>query len=334
MMSTSKQRVSEVVDYYTSNGFDNTISKYTISEETLHRYLRFHKQYYKTNVDSDKKMGEMNWREWADYLIKGQELHEKASWSQDEVNLEIKTKFPCIVFKPLADFHLGSVGVNYKSLIEFTDLFINTPYLYGALLGDETDNFVSFKNQLAVLQQMMSPEKQDEFFYSWLMDIIDKMLFATVGNHSAFEERVSGKNALKKILNRNLPYFNGIGVCNIKINDQVYKIVATHKTRAGSSTNLTHGLKTLARRDIPNADLYLSAHVHTPDIEYTFERGLFQIFMVMGTLKQNDGYAKRDFAYFTAEKDGAIVMDTTKHRMIPFPCLDDALEYAKLKNGE
>ena len=335
VIMVSKERVLEIYNFMEKNGKLATLNNYKLNESTLVRYLREIKNPSKVAVVfTDKKIGEVNWREWNDYLIKGQELHQKASWSQDALRLELKTEYPCLVFKPMADFHLGSIATNYKMFVEFSDLFLKVPYLYGALIGDENDNFVSFKNQLAVLQQIMSPEQQDNFFESWLMDMIDKLFFSTWANHPAFEERVSGKNALKKILNRNLPYFNGIGICNLKINNQEYKIVATHKTRAGSSTNLTHGLKTLARRDIPDADLYISAHVHTPDMEYAFERGKFQIFLVMGTLKQDDGYAKRDFAYFTAEKDGAIAIDTRKHRMIPFPCLDDALEYAKLINGE
>ena len=334
-MPAGKERVAEIVDYYNIEKEEKTLEKYGISSETLHRYLRKNREGDKIRVVNDnKKTGVFNWREWSNMLIEHQELHEKASWSQDQATIEIETEYPCIVYKPLADFHIGSIGVNYDSLIKTTDLFLKIPYLYGSLLGDETDDFVSFKNQLAVLQQIMSPEEQDEFVESWLFDLMPKMLFSCWGNHGEFEERVAGKNALKKMLNRNLIYFNGIGICNLKINEQMYKIIATHKTPQHSTTNLTHGLKQLARKEISDGDIYLEGHYHIPAMEVAFERGLFQVFMVLGTLKQNDGYAKRGFSYFTADKDGAIVFDSEQHRVIPFPCLDDALEFAKLKNGE
>lgn len=334
-MPASIERISTIVEYLEKEGRDKTLDEYQVSEDTLNRYVRRYKQYGKIRiVNENKKTGVFNWREWAAMLTERQQLHEKASWSQDSSIIKIETEYPCIVYKPLADAHLGSIGTNYKMFTDISDLFLNTEYLYGSLLGDETDNFVSFKNQLAVLQQIMSPEEQDEFIESWLYDMMPKMLFASYGNHSGFEERVAGKNSLKKMLNRNMSYFNGIGICNLTLNDQKYQIVATHKTRYGSSFNLTHGLKQLARKEIPNADIYLSAHVHQPDMEVAFERGQYQVFMVMGTLKHNDGYAKRDFSYFTGTKDGAFVLDATQHRVIPFPCLDDALEFAHLKNGE
>ena len=333
-MPAGKERVAEIIDFSMLHGDDSACEVYEIDKTTLDRYRRVYKHNEKAKViNDDKKHGEFNWREWTNMMIRHQDLHEKASWSQDQATIEIKTEYPCIVYKPMADQHLGSIGTNYETFTKITDLFLTIPYLYGSLLGDENDNFVSFKNQLAVLQQIISPEEQDEFVESWLLEITPKLLFSTFGNHSAFEERVSGKNALKKILNRNMIYFNGIGICNLKINNQTYKIVVTHKTPQHSTVNLTHGLKQLARKEIPDADIYLEGHYHIPAVEVAFERGLFQVFMVLGTLKQNDGYAKRGFSYFTADKDGAIVFDSTQHRVIPFPCLDDALEFARLKNG-
>jgi len=334
-MPTGKERIAEIVAFSKIHSEEETLKEYMLTYETLHRYFRVFKQCSKIAVvASTKKTGFVDWRKWSAMLQNHQALHEKASWSQDKATIELSTTYPCIVYKPMSDFHLGSIGTNYESFMKFTDLFLEIPYLYGSLIGDETDNFVSFKNQLAVLQQIMSPEEQDIFLESWLAEVMDKMLFASWGNHGAFEERVSGKNAGKTLLNRRMIYFNGIGVCTLKLNDQVYKMVATHKTPQHSTMNLTHGLKQLARKEISDADIYIEGHYHIPAMEVAFERGMYQIFMVLGTLKQNDGYAKRGFSYFTADKDGAIVIDATQHRMIPFPCLDDALEYAKLRNGE
>ena len=331
-MPAGKERAAEIVEYALAHSDMDACREYQIRYDTLDRYKRVYKQ--SSYMVADKKVGVLDWREWTSMLMQRQSLHEKASWSQDHATIEIKTPYPCIVFKPLSDFHLGSIGVNYQSFVDFTDLFLKTPYHYGGLVGDETDNFVAFKNQLAVLQQILSPEEQDAFLESWLKDVATKLLFATWGNHGAMDEKVAGKNPIKKILNKNLVYFNGIGICNLKLNDQEYKIVATHKTPQHSTVNLTHGLKQLARKEIPDADCYIEGHYHIPDMEVAFERGRFQIFMVMGTLKQNDGYAKRGFSYFTANQDGALVFDSTQHRVIPFPCLADALEYAKLRNGE
>lgn len=329
-MPAGKERVSEISKYIELYGEEAAILEYNLQASTIKRYRRFYNAVEKT---VDKKIGEFNWREWLPNITERQRLHEKASWSQDSANITINTDFPCIVYKPLADNHIGDIGCDYNRLLELTDLVKSIPYLYISLTGDDTDNFVSFKNQLPMLSQILSPEEQDEFLLSWLEELKDKILFSGWGNHQEFEEKVSARSSVKNILNRNLVYFNGIGICNLQLNAQKYKIVSTHTTRYSSSFNKTHGLKQLARKDIPDADIYIAGHIHDPAQEYTYERGVFQLFMVLGSLKMNDGYSKRWFSYFTAQKDGAVVLDTQQHRFIPYPCLEDALEYAKLRNG-
>ncbi len=283
-------------------------------------------------VTSDKKVGQFDWREWAPHLMERQQLHEKASCSQDKAELHLKTSYRYIVWKHMADTHLGAIGSDYGYFQDVSDQVLSIPYLYISLGGDPEDDFISFKNQLPIVQQILSPAEQDEFLESWLDEIYPKLLFANWGNHGEFEERVSGRNTAKRILAKRTVYFNGIGVCLLYINDICYKIVVTHKTRYNSSFNKTHGLKQLARREIPDADVYLAEHTHDPAYEVSFERGMFQVYAVTGSIKVNDGYAKRYFSYFSTEQDVAFVLDSEKHRIIPFPCLGDALDFAKTGN--
>jgi predicted phosphodiesterase len=328
----SKQKAQEVMEFAKEHGIEQAMEAYNITAGTFERYSRIAKSQTEI-VSTDKKEGIFNWREWNDLLEIRQKLHEKASWSQENAVVKIETKYPFLVYKPLSDLHIGDIGTDYNRFKEITEAIVKIPYLYVSLLGDETDTFVSFKNQLAMLSQILSPEEQDEFVESWIEEIGHKLLYSTWGNHAEFEEKVSARNTLKKILNRNTVYFNGIGVCNLQLNDTTYKIVATHKTRYNSSFNKTHGLKQLARKDIPDADIYLSGHIHDPSYEVSFERGLYQLFMVMGTIKNNDGFGKRYFSYFSAKKDGAIILDTQQKRVIPMPSLEDALEFAAAANG-
>jgi hypothetical protein len=341
-MPAGKQRLAEIMEYISQNGEDLALAKYALSHETLARYRREFKKSIVTEtkelstdiVGTDKKEGIFDWREWVPVLKQRQDLHEKASWSQSSAIVDINTDYRYIVIKPLSDMHLGDIGVEYERLVDFTDSLLAIPYLYTCLLGDETDNFVSFKNQLPVVTQMLSPEEQNEFLESWLNEIKPRLLFSSWGNHMEFSERSAGVNPVKHILNRNVVYFNGIGYCTIRVNGIDYKFVSTHITRYNSSFNKTHGLKQLMRKDAPDASIFLSGHIHDPAYEWSYERGEFRLFMVLGTLKARDSYSQRYFSYFTARQDGAIVLDTSTFRIIPFPCLQDALEFAKASNGE
>jgi hypothetical protein len=336
-MPAGKQRLSEIMEFLGAHGEIETCAKYNLAGETLRRYVRAYRNGAKVDsevVSSDKKEGVFDWREWCPVLKERQALHEKASWSQSSASIDIDTKYRYLVIKPLSDMHLGDIGVDYDRLIDFTNSLLEIPYLYVTLHGDETDNFVSFKNQLPVVTQLLSPEEQDEFLESWINEISPRVLFSTWGNHAEFSERSAARNPVKHVLNRNTVYFNGIGYCSIKINKNEYRFVTTHTTRYGSSFNKTHGLKQMMRKDAPDADIYLAGHIHDPAYEWSYERGEFRLFMVLGTLKIHDSYSQRYFSYFTARTDGAIVLDSKSKRIIPFPCLGDALEFAKYGNEE
>jgi len=288
-----------------------------------------HRTVHPKEFQSDKKQGSTDWREWSENCIERQNLHEKASSSQDVCNIFLKTDKPFIIYQPLADLHIGNIGTSYKDLIEWTDQILQIPELYFSVMGDLADKFSAFKNMLAVHQMILSPEEQDKFIESWVEETQHKFLFSTWGNHEEMEERASGQNAVKNILNKKLVYFNGIGVANLHINDIKYKIVATHKTRANSCFNKTHGLKRLARENIPDGDIYVAGHNHTGAFEFTEERSLWQVFIKLCSLKKNDGYAKRYFTYFCDTTMPNVVLNTQKHEFTPFRTLSEALQFIK-----
>jgi predicted phosphodiesterase len=281
-------------------------------------------------IDTNKKRPDYNWREWAQHLQNRQDLTERASGSQDSASINIQTAEPYILFQPIGDTHFGNAGVDYKLLERFTDTLLSLDYMFTGLLGDMEDNFCSFKNQLPVLSQILSPAQQDQFLNDWLTEVKDKTLFATWGNHAEFQERATGRNTEKDILKDKVIYFNGIGNLELTINDIMYTIIATHKTRNNSMYNATHGLKQMARHNYPNADIYLAGHKHEPVLEIAHihvGRSEPQIFALCGTLKGNDGYAKRYFKAKTFTSFPAFVFDTRRHNVIPFWDVTEAIMY-------
>jgi len=285
------------------------------------------KYYSKNKIRSNKKRGVFSWREHAEHAKQNRSLHQKASWSNDDGKIHIDIESKNIIVQPLGDLHFGSIASDMNALIDITNAIVNDPRIYIILLGDLTDNFVSFKNKLAMHQQIMSPSEQDDFLESWLNEIKHKVLFATWCNHSEFEERVSGKNAIKKILSRSVMYFNGMAKVSLNINDVEYKLAATHKTRFNSSFNATHGLKQMARKDFPDCDVYLAGDTHWPAMERSFERGIEQLFIKIGSLKLDDGYSKRYFSRYSSAAMPCFVLDTKKKDVVPFWKLDQALKY-------
>ena len=275
----------------------------------------------------DKKIGEVNFREVVSHLQERQRLHDKASYSQSDVHPYLKTKSDKIIILPLSDLHIGALGTDYELLLSFNDFLLKHDSIYTILVGDIADNFVSFKNKLAMHQMILSPEEQDQFVESWIKEIKHKILSAFWGNHEEMEERASGRNAIKRILSHNVPYVNGIGRVKLNINNEEYRICATHKTRYYTSLNMTHGLKRLAQMELPDEDIYIAGDKHVPDMEVAFQRGQRQTFLQLGTLKTEDSYSKRYFSYFTSSAMPCVALDSRKHQVTPFWTLDEAMEY-------
>ncbi len=281
----------------------------------------------------DKKEGMTDWRARIKLAKQIQASHQSASWSQDYANPIIETKLNHIILQPFSDTHIGAIGTDYDLFESFTDYILKTPEIYIALIGDLGDNFVNFRNMLAVHQQIMSPEEQDEFLEAWIKEIKHKVLFSTWGNHEEFEERATGRNVIKRILKHNVIYMNGIGKIKLTLKNGKsnidYEIAATHKTRYNSSYNITHGLKQLARFDIPSQDIYIGGDTHHPAKETTFFQGKEQIFLKMGTLKVNDGYAKRYFSYLTSSAMPCVALSTKEKQITDFWTMQQALEFCK-----
>ncbi len=275
----------------------------------------------------DKKIGEFNFREVVSNLQERQRLHDKATYSQSDAHPSIKTQYDKIIVLPLSDLHIGAMGTDYELLVSFTDFLLKYDRLYTILVGDIADNFVNFKNKLAMHQMILSPEEQDQFVESWIKEIKHKVLSAFWGNHEEMEERASGRNAIKRILSHNVPYINGIGRVKLNVNDEEYRICATHKTRYFTSLNITHGLKRMAQMELPDEDVYIAGDKHTPDLEIAKQRGQRQTFIQLGTLKTDDSHSKKYFSYYTSSEMPCFVLDTTKHQVTPFWTIQEALEF-------
>lgn len=272
----------------------------------------------------DKKESQFDWKEWTTHLQKTQELKHKASDEQDYGNAIIKTNKDYIIFQPIGDMHIGSAGMNLELFKSYTKDMIEIDNLYSALLGDDLDLFCSFKNFLATQNMMMNPDEQTKFLESWLDDVKHKMIFAGYGNHAEMEERLTALNTTRKILGRYLIYHNGIGRMRLHINDIEYRICSTHKTRYNSSINQTHGLKQLARNDLPNEDIYLGADKHNPAVEIFPLHGKSKVFVQVSTLKANDGFGKRYFSYWHYADSPCLILGAKEKSITVCKNLNDA----------
>jgi len=281
-----------------------------------------------TPIFLDKKKAEdIDWREWFENLKQRQELHQRTSSSQDEATIEIPTdKKVAVLFS--ADWHTGSVAVDYEALQSNLETILNTDRVYMITVGDLIDNFRSFRSLQPVLSQIISPKEQKTILQSILSEFVKKKkwLAACWGNHDIErDERLYGESTVKELLSRSIDYFNGKGTLNLIVGKQKYKIKMAHQFKGYSMYNPNHPQNRELKWYSPDADVIVSAHRHQPACQNFYEYGQPKCLIQTGTFQTDDGFAKRWYG------KGIIGIPTVmfrpdKHYCFVYPSLNELLE--------
>jgi hypothetical protein len=279
-----------------------------------------------------KKVGEVDWREWADWAKKGQALKKKASWSQEEADFQLGDGKAPIILATFSDQHIGSWGADYDLFCSITKEIVETPNLYFVMLGDETEHAIKLRSVLEVCSQIFTPEIQEQFMEAWIKEVNHKIAWAGWSNHGIQRgEQQSGSSVLKNLLNRHATYFNGLAHVTVRVGAQEYKVASNHKFQGNSMYSKVHGPKRYIRMEAPDRDLVLQGDLHTPELNVYFEGGKKHIAITTGSLHLNSGYAKRYFSLKTVPAYPCVVLRHDRHELIPFWTINEALEYLGAK---
>lgn len=276
-------------------------------------------RYQGPGIRSDKKRGEFDWREWADKLTELQQLKRQGSHTQDHAFIELGDGTRPVALASFSDQHMGSWGCDYRALKSLTDELLGTPDLYIALLGDYGQYSIKLRSVLEVMDNALPPEQQTEFVDAWFRDIWHKVAFATWDNHAVErQEQLAGESSVKKLLSKKVVYFNGIGHVDLKVGNQLYKGVVTHKFRGRSLLNPTHGQMRYMRFEGHDRDWAMAGDSHVPGMAKYTDGDKVRVAINCGSLQTNSGFGKRYFSLTTHPVYPIIVFDPDKKEMTPF----------------
>lgn len=265
------------------------------------RYVHIWKKMLNAPVEAqepiflDKKTEEdVDWRDMLDTIRAMQKTHNKLSTSQDEATIQLPDKKNIIIFS--ADWHLGSVATDYDMFRENIELLLSTENCYLVTVGDVIDNFRRFYSLEAVFSQVASPKMQTQILRAIYDELTakHKWLAGCWGDHDVkWDETAFGQSPVKEMLSKKIVYFNGKGILNLKLGEEKYEIVLSHKLMGNSIYNPNHPQIRESKWYHPNADVIVSAHKHNPAIQILYEYGKRKCFVQVGTFKVDDGYSKR-----------------------------------------
>lgn len=266
----------------------------------------------------DKKEGKVSWREWTSIALEMQKLKARASHSQDKgvVDFSARTKDMCLI--PLCDWHMGSWGTDYAEWMSFTDSLLADEDVFLCSLGDMTQMSIVFRSMLELSDNLFPPQTQQEIHESWLDEVGARMLFGTWDNHSVMrEEKAVGYSRYAKAYSDRCLYFNGIGHVDLKLNNETYRIAASHKFRGSSFINPTHSQMRYLRMEGHDREIALAGDSHVPAITKYVEGPRLLQALNGGSMQVNSGYGKRHFSLTTWKEWPCIVFSASSHVATP-----------------
>lgn len=290
----------------------------------------------------NNKTPELDWRNSLKQAAVYVERHKKTSSSQDQATVKINTSDPIAVVYS-ADWHLGSVSIDYDSLINHIEYILENDNLYIISNGDEVDNMQIFRNVSCRVQALPIREQSQTFgaIYNELCDH-NKLLCSGHGNHSEeFEERNVGYSYIAMIKGSRVPYFNGMGKLDLQVNEQNYIHIISHKGKGNSQYNAVHGASKQAMMYCPQADVSVAGHTHNPCYSFDYGHRMKEskpvdltfphkprVNIRTGTFKTSDPFSKR---YFGQGRLGTptVVFFPDRHEFVPFPTPQAAVAYMK-----
>lgn len=197
-----------------------------------------------------------------------------------EFNVKLNCPRNSFQLMVLGDMHVGDEFCDLELIKETIEYVKNTKDCYVILNGDLINNALKTSKSDSYREQMTIEDEQD-LLIELLKPIKNKILVMATGNHEYRTNLLAGINPLKAVAyslgirDKLVEYTSYViniefGVAHgMKNRSNTYVVYGAHGghgggRRVGSSANALQDMSAV----IPNADLYIHSHTHTP-INYT-----------------------------------------------------------------
>jgi hypothetical protein len=292
MALATDERINKILAFCNDNGEPETLTKYKINVETLHRYQR------------EKRRRETP-------IIKGITAEERTDFEGDIMpylkkigerakakNLAEASQVITMPNRPfaiaiLSDIHAGGKA-DYASIESDVNIITQTEDMYVGNLGDDTDNFISAKLQWIQKSQPTSMDMETRFLEWLFKKLSGNILFWVSGNHNNWTSKASGIDFIREGLKGTHCLYDAAQIYfTLQWGDHSQKWLARHKWKYSSILNPTHGIEVGWERVGLNFDVGCAGHTHIATLCRPFVREEKKRFAVLlGTYKIRDNFAR------------------------------------------
>jgi hypothetical protein len=211
----------------------------------------------------------------------------------------------------LGDTHIGAWSTDHELFERITDEILSYPDLYVALMGDMAHMAIKLRNVVEVGDNLLPADLQLLYLSGWLMEMRERILFASWGNHEVERaEAQAGLNPFGDLYRRSARhYFNGIGHLTISVNGIPYKIAASHHFQGRSIYSPVHGAQRYLTFNAPDRDMAIAGDSHVPGyLKFTIGRDE-KMALNCGSAQTMSGYAQRYFSLHTHPLFPVVTLD-------------------------
>ena len=233
------------------------------------------------------------------HLMEARRLHKEMAVGQKEASVRVEAQYPDLpIYIWLnTDDHMGSVQVDYDSLLRDYGIVRDTPNFFMVSNGDEIDNFlVSLGNWASgVYENPITPQQQSILVQRlWgRMDTAGKLLAMSFGNHNNWIGQAGLTFEGTWLSDFRCPILNCGGNLKIGHGDMEYNLAMTHRFWGTSKLNPTNAAKRfMEHADHADADILFLGHTHQAECLWFRGRGAdYKYAVIGGTYKVDDTWA-------------------------------------------
>jgi hypothetical protein len=273
----------------------------------------------------------------------GTELWARAIENQERQEAKIEDPWYPIMFdgyKPfgvafMSDMHIGSPFVNYKLLMEHSQIIQRTPGLHLIVLGDERDNFVGTRLNHARYTAQMSVEDELRLYMAWMNMVQDDTLAYVTGNHDLWTWKMAGVDLADLLLPETVLYDKYEVRIAINLNDlHTWQLKLRHRWSGRSIYNLTNGIERAWQ--FGRFDIGVGADYHDGTICREFIKdGQIRYAILLGTYKNlDDPYHKQIGKIQSPHMGCGMILFFPDGKMQWFRDLETGADYLSYLRGE
>lgn len=229
--------------------------------------------------------------DYIQHLIKHQEELQQFDDRQTSVTCDIKDDKPIgIVFS--GDWHVGGLYTAHKEMLDDFKLISETDGLYNITMGDYADNYNSGSHKGGWIEQIDNPDKQKDIIEHLFTTYLGRNNIAVLkGNHDNWETRETSEDFVKDIARKiESPYLWYGGEINLRLGNQIYRIIPRHTYMGNSALNTTNSQRRLF--DETQGDVIALGHLHYNEVHSKSKAGKDTVWIRTGTYKRTDDYTQ------------------------------------------